>query len=394
MELQHIAHWDALHTESLTDDTHITIHPGLDIPMRTIRQAAATLQAQLGVTLALPLSYAAYVATTELSALAPMFPLIRALDSAGRHSWMQHFRALMHDSRLSITWTTASTQTAPHGLRAVIVGHIVSCFVQRPDILTALLQTRPIFALFRDQRAYESAGGVSGGCYVEQTHTIMLVASRLFEGYWQPIPGVCPLLHEFGHMLDGTHRRYNRLPACTGELPLLQPTAPQTWQSALRQTKSRATAPMHATPTRPAPHRSGTHTCSRPTASFWQGIGRCSGATRMHSRRTPQRCLRFCVRTSHTTHGLTRLILMGMSGAIRRFMHKKSRHGPAPSGFLPTHPDYTALSRGKVNVNVAPRPNPSLWAVNVPPCASQIARAMVSPTPLPPVARARDGSTR
>ena len=305
MELQHIAHWDALHTESLTDDTHITIHPGLDIPMRTIRQAAATLQAQLGVTLALPLSYAAYVATTELSALAPMFPLVRALDSAGRHSWMQHFRALMHDSRLSITWTTASTQTAPHGLRAVIVGHIVSCFVQRPDILTALLQTRPIFALFRDQRAYESAGGVSGGCYVEQTHTIMLVASRLFEGYWQPIPGVCPLLHEFGHMLDGTHRRYNRLPACTGELPLLQPTAPQTWQSAKADEVARYRAYArnpHASGTPPLGHPYVFQTDGEFLAGYWEMFWRNPHSFAAH---TPALFAVLCAYVAHDPRAYT-----------------------------------------------------------------------------------------
>src|SRR5439155_21222771 len=53
----------------------------------------------------------------------------------------------------------------------------------------------------------------------------------------------------------------------------------------------------------------------------------------------------------------------------------------------PTH------ARGSVNRNVAPRPG-SLLASTLPPWASTIPLTIASPRPAPPVARARDGSTR
>jgi len=55
---------------------------------------------------------------------------------------------------------------------------------------------------------------------------------------------------------------------------------------------------------------------------------------------------------------------------------------------------YSPYARGNANVTCAPRPSPALCSVNVPPWDSTIARAIVKPTPAPPVARVRDGSTR
>jgi hypothetical protein len=65
---------------------------------------------------------------------------------------------------------------------------------------------------------------------------------------------------------------------------------------------------------------------------------------------------------------------------------------PANS-FAAIRPD-SPYARGSANVTRAPRPSPSLCNTNEPLWASTIARAMVNPTPAPPVARVREGSTR
>ncbi len=47
-----------------------------------------------------------------------------------------------------------------------------------------------------------------------------------------------------------------------------------------------------------------------------------------------------------------------------------------------------------LTVNTLPRPTPSLATVISPPCASTSARAIASPSPVPPVSRARARSVR
>ena len=77
----------------------------------------------------------------------------------------------------------------------------------------------------------------------------------------------------------------------------------------------------------------------------------------------------------------------------RRDGHGGGRAGP-PAGPARRTALSAAPQPGSATVNVAPVPGPPLAAVRVPPCASTMARAMVSPTPLWIPLPVRAGSAR
>lgn len=181
----------------------------------------------------MPLAGLVFQVSKELTSLGHFFPLIRILNDTQRTEFRTRLNSLLQCGDISVTYTTA---TGPHMvpiiMRVVVLGQIVSCFWGRPDVIEALIHTSPSVALFADRQSYERAGGVGGGCYLPHDHRIMLEASRLFEGFYTPIPNVSPFLHEFGHMLDGTHMRLERLPHCYGRMPLMRSTDVSLWQKA------------------------------------------------------------------------------------------------------------------------------------------------------------------
>ncbi|MEY3989205.1 MAG: Glucose-regulated metallo-peptidase [Chloroflexota bacterium] len=197
----------------------------------------------------MPLAGLVFQVSKELTSLGHFFPLIHTLTDAQRFEFRTRLNALLQSTDIAVTYTTQAGLTAtPLILRVMVLGQIVSCFWGRPEIVSALQRTKPSVALYADRMLYERTGGVGGGCYLPHEHRIMLEANRLFEGFYTPIPNVSPFLHEFGHMLDGTHMRLNQLPHCYGRLPLMHDQAFSLWQKAKYREVQCYTAWYHQRP--------------------------------------------------------------------------------------------------------------------------------------------------
>jgi hypothetical protein len=197
----------------------------------------------------MPLSGLVFQVSKELTSLGHFFPLIRTLDSAERTEFRTRLNTLLQSTDITITYATSTgNRTPPLIMRVLVLGQIVSCFWGRTEIIDALCRTKPSVAIFADRQHYERAGGVGGGCYLPHEHRIMIEASRLFEGFYTPIPNVSPFLHEFGHMLDGTHMRLNQLPHCQGRMPLMRDVDVLLWQKAKKHEFQCYTAWYHQRP--------------------------------------------------------------------------------------------------------------------------------------------------
>ncbi len=89
----------------------------------------------------------------------------------------------------------------PNTIRYLVAGHLAEVFFYRQNILEKFLSQPRHFQIYTTPEAFHQDGGVAGGCYNPSRECIQLVISRLFEGF-NATPGVCPFLHELGHMLD------------------------------------------------------------------------------------------------------------------------------------------------------------------------------------------------
>jgi hypothetical protein len=90
----------------------------------------------------------------------------------------------------------------PSAVRFLVAGHIAEIFFFRQDLLNRFFITPRHFQIYTTPEAFQQDGGIMGGCYNPQRESIQIVMARLFEGFNAAAPGVCPFLHEFGHMLD------------------------------------------------------------------------------------------------------------------------------------------------------------------------------------------------
>ena len=136
------------------------------------------------------------------------FPLARSF-AADRHAETAFYRLVAEiakhksfDLRLIDADGKDHTAHLPPDAGFLVAGHIAEVFFFRRDLLEQFLSKRRGFLLYATPDAYKRDGGVAGGCYHPQRDAIMLVLSRLYEGFYRPKPGVAPFIHEFGHMLD------------------------------------------------------------------------------------------------------------------------------------------------------------------------------------------------
>lgn len=177
------------------------------------------------------LAYHLFAATHRPSYMEPYFPLMKHLDKDARKQFHKAItQILLHpgfDIQLLKVTPAASNVTEPENPTApkfsfnylndyvlancirvipaiayLVAGHIVELFFYRQDILDRLLNSSMHIWLYTDPDSFKVDGGVAGGCYNPERKCLQLVVSRLFEGFNQPAAGVCPFLHEFGHLLD------------------------------------------------------------------------------------------------------------------------------------------------------------------------------------------------
>jgi hypothetical protein len=111
----------------------------------------------------------------------------------------------------------------PPGIRQVVAGQIAEVFFHRGELLERFLATPRHIRLYATAKAFEQDGGAAGGDYDPQRESIQLMLARLFEGFFGETAGVCPFLHEFGHMLDHFDAATGRMGRSEGLLPGLSP---------------------------------------------------------------------------------------------------------------------------------------------------------------------------
>lgn len=146
------------------------------------------------------------------------FPITRCLNAKGR----AQFAALAEDIAQRETLVVHGDVNGQGA--AIIAGHLAELFFHRADILERFLRAPKHFELFESQDAFAAAGGVGGGCYQPSRMCIQLLRARLSEGFGGEWPGVAPLLHELGHMLDHFNPHTGRARMrCDGLLPGLHP---------------------------------------------------------------------------------------------------------------------------------------------------------------------------
>lgn len=142
--------------------------------------------------------------TGDLRALDHYFPILRILDDIDSfYQLVQHIAYHPNfDLQLVGADKTNLTTQMPASVRHLVAGHLAEVFYFRQDILARFLSNPRHFQLYVTSEAFQKDGGVAGGCYNPSRECIQLVMSRLFEGFNGVTPGVCPFLHELGHMLD------------------------------------------------------------------------------------------------------------------------------------------------------------------------------------------------
>jgi hypothetical protein len=111
------------------------------------------------------------------------------------------------------------TAQTPPAVRYLIAGQLAEVFYYRRDILDRFLSYPRNFLIYTNRTAFDQDGGLAGGDYNFGMEAIQLEMSRLFEGYNGKTPGVCPFLHELGHMLDHFEGGTGRMGTCEGILP-------------------------------------------------------------------------------------------------------------------------------------------------------------------------------
>lgn len=175
----------------------------------------------------LPFASLVFTVTGKYHALDFFFPITQMLaepEIAHFHQLAQtiarhpHFDLqLIGEHRLNLT------AQMPSVIRQVVAGQITEVFFYRGELLERFLATPRHIQLYINSKAFEQDGGVAGGDYNPQRESIQLVLRRVFEGFFGETPGVCPFLHEFGHMLDHFDAATGKMGQTEGLLPGLSP---------------------------------------------------------------------------------------------------------------------------------------------------------------------------
>jgi hypothetical protein len=124
---------------------------------------------------------------------------------------------LIGENRINLTAHT------PPGIKYIVAGHIAEIFFRRRDISERFFVAPRHFQLYVTSRAFQQDQGMAGGDYNPQRESIQLVITRLFEGFFGSTAGVCPFLHELGHMLDHFDASTGKMGSPEGLLPGLSP---------------------------------------------------------------------------------------------------------------------------------------------------------------------------
>lgn len=165
-------------------------------------------------------------ATGDMRALDFYFPITSMLKASSEADRMEFYNAVRYianhpnfDLRVYAEHRQDVTDAVPITVRHLVAGHVAEAFFYRKDILDTFLSHPRHFQVYTNHRAFEQDNGLAGGDYSFDREAIQLEMSRLFEGYFGKTPGVAPILHELGHMLDHFEAGTGRMGQCEGVLP-------------------------------------------------------------------------------------------------------------------------------------------------------------------------------
>ncbi len=168
-----------------------------------------------------------FAATANPRALDFYFPLTRMYTERDMDLFYQFLeRIIKHpyfDFQIIDENNHIFSSQAPLGIIYMVAGHLAEVFFNRMDIFERFFAAPRHFRFYINFRAFEQDGGIAGGDYHPQNECIQLVIARLFEGFFGPTAGVCPFLHEFGHMLDHFDASTGKMGSSEGLLPGLSP---------------------------------------------------------------------------------------------------------------------------------------------------------------------------
>ena len=197
------------------------------IPVRTLLQAIESFVRVAHDDCPLQFGVLAFTATGNPHALDFYFPITQMFAESEADQFYQltqHIAEHPHfDLQLIGERRANLTSRTPSGVRQLVAGQLAEVFFFRQDLLKQFLATPRHFQLYTSPRAFEQDGGSAGGDYNPGRESIQLVLSRLFEGFFGETPGVCPFLHELGHMLDHFDVATGRMGKVEGLLPGLSP---------------------------------------------------------------------------------------------------------------------------------------------------------------------------
>ena len=155
------------------------------------------------------------------------FPIVKILSDEKVNAFYQLVKHIAEHPNFDIQFIGVEkeliTERLPTSARYLVAGHLAEVFFFRQDILNRFFSKPRHFQLYTTLEAFHQDGGVKGGCYNPTRECIQLVISRLFEGFNGATPGVCPFLHELGHMLDHLDAGTGSMGRTEGLYPGLSP---------------------------------------------------------------------------------------------------------------------------------------------------------------------------
>ncbi|MBI3170368.1 MAG: hypothetical protein HYZ22_17940 [Chloroflexi bacterium] len=147
-----------------------------------------------------------FMVTENSRALDHYFPIVKMLSEPEIESFYQLVQHIAEHPNFDIQLIGSNredlTSRLPIAACYLVAGHLAETFFFRQNMLQRFLSMPRHFQLYTTFEAFHQDGGVKGGCYNPNRECIQLVLARLFEGFNGATPGVCPFLHELGHMLD------------------------------------------------------------------------------------------------------------------------------------------------------------------------------------------------
>jgi len=168
-----------------------------------------------------------FTATSNPHALNFYFPLTQLFTEGELDQFHQFVKNILQDPNFDLQLIGENrrnlTSQIPSGIRYIVAGHIAEVFFHRRELSERFFATPRHFQLYVTSPAFAQDGGVAGGDYNPQRESIQLVVARLFEGFFGPTAGVCPFLHELGHMLDHFDAGTGKMGLTEGLLPGMSP---------------------------------------------------------------------------------------------------------------------------------------------------------------------------